>query len=259
MITAVIFRTFMNKIVYLLLVPGCLCFLSCHTQKQIPYYLNNVVDTSGKLTVSVPELKFQKNDIITIQVYSLSTQPGKSDSLYNMPGGYLINGSGDIDYPRLGTIHAEGMTRHQLAAEIRKRLTQPVELLKEPTVIIRLTNFKVTVLGEVNHPGQIPVSGEQINILEAIGITGDATAYARRDAVKVVREMNGVREIGVVDLTSPKLFESSYYYLLQNDVVIVNPTDRKLKQTDAQQVQSRISFALSIASTAALIYSIIRR
>ncbi len=235
------------------------CFISCNTQKQIPYYLNNVVDTSRQQQVQLPDLKIQKNDILTIIIYSASTMPGRSDSLYNFPGGILVNAQGNMEYPRLGTIHAEGMTKDELSVEIKKRLAFPKKLLEEPEVIVHFSNFKITILGEVGRPGFIPVTNEHITILEAIGAAGDMSAYAKRDAVKIIREVNGVREIGLIDLTSPKLFTSAYYNLLQNDVVIVEPTSRHLKQSDLLLAQQRVSFAISLVSSAAIIYGIIKK
>jgi polysaccharide biosynthesis/export protein len=240
--------------------------ISCGTQKKTLYYLDNVVDTTGKENVKIPELQIQKNDQLSIQVYSISTKPEVSDAIYNLPagslsgqtGGFLVDAYGNIEYPRLGTVHAEGLTKQELTAEIKKRLTQPVELLKDPTVIIRFLNYKITVLGEVGHPGTIPVPGERITILEAIGLSGDITPYGKKNSVKVIREVNNKREIGLIDLTSKNLFESPYYNLKQNDVVLVEPSKQKANATDQAMVQARIGFAISIISSIAVIYSIIK-
>jgi polysaccharide export outer membrane protein len=244
---------------------------SCGTQQKLPNYLVNVVDTSGKEGVKIPELNIQKNDLLSIQVYSLSTLPGVSDAMYNLPCnnatggqatnicGFLVDVNGNIEYPRLGEFHAEGMTKQELAAQIKKRLTEPVVLLKDPNVIIRFLNFRVNVLGEVAHPGPINVPGERITILEAIGLSGDITQFGRKNTVKVIREINNKREIGIIDLSSKDLFESPYYNLKQNDVVMVEPSKQKLKSSDQALVQQKVSFAISIISTIAVIYSIIRR
>jgi len=245
-------------------------FVSCTPQQKLPGYLENVIDTSGKEEVKIPDLRIQKNDLLSIQVYSLSTLPEKSDLMYNLPCnnaaggqttsvcGFMVDINGNIEYPRLGTFHAEGLTKLELAAQIKKKLTEPVVLLADPNVIIRFLNYKVTVLGEVAHPQTIPVPGEKITILEAIGLSGDITAYGRKNSVKVVREINNKREIGMIDLSSKKLFESPYYNLMQNDVVIVEPSQQKTKQTDQLLVQQRVGFAISIISAVAVIYSIIK-
>ena len=239
-------------------------FFSCGTQQKLPLYLENVVDTTGKDEVKIPELHIQKNDVLSIQVYSLSTKPEISDAIYNLPCsgtsvcGYMVDNSGNIEYPRLGTFHAEGLTKLELAAQIKKRLTEPVELLINPNVIIRFLNYKVTVLGEVFKPGTISVPGERITILEAIGLSGDITQYGRKNTVKVIREVNNKREIGTIDLSSKDLFDSPYYNLMQNDVVMVEPSKQRIKSTDQALVQQKVAFAISIISAISVIYSIIR-
>ncbi|HEY6062055.1 MAG TPA: polysaccharide biosynthesis/export family protein [Chitinophagaceae bacterium] len=240
--------------------------ISCSTQKKTPYYLDNVVDTTGKEEVKIPELQIQKNDLLSIQVYSISTKPDISDAIYNLPagssgaqtGGFLVDAYGNIEYPRLGTFHAEGLTKQELAAEIKKRLTQPVELLKDPTVIIRFLNYKITILGPVGHEGVVTVTGERLTILEAIGLAGGITDYGKRNNVKIIREINGKREIGIIDLTSKDLFASPYYNLAQNDIVMVEPTKQKLKQAEQSLVAQRITFAMSLITAAAFIYNIFK-
>ena len=243
---------------------------SCGTQQKLPGYLENVLDTSGKDEIKIQDLRIQKNDLLSIQVYSLSTKPEISDAIYNLPCnstsggqgggacGFMVDNNGNIEYPRLGTFHAEGLTKQELADQIKKRLTEPVELLINPNIIIRLLNYKVTVLGEVGKPGTISVPGERITILEAIGLSGDITLYGRKNTVKVIREINNKREIGLIDLSSKNLFESPYYNLMQNDVVMVEPSKQRLKSTDQALVQQKVSFAISIISAISVIYSIIR-
>ena len=87
-------------------------------------------------------------------------------------------------------------------AQIKKRLTEPVELLKDPTVIIRFQNYKITVIGQVGHEGPVTFPGERLTILEAIGLAGGITDYGQKNNVRVIREINGKREIGVIDLSS---------------------------------------------------------
>lgn len=246
-------------------------FYSCGTQQKLPGYLENVVDTTGKEAVKIPDLRIQKNDLLSIQVYSLSTKPEESDAIYNLPCnnaaggqsassvcGFLVDVDGNIEYPRLGIFHAEGLTKQELAAEIKKKLTEPKVLLQNPNVIIRLLNYKITVLGEVAHPQTINVPGERITILEAIGLSGDITIYGRKNTVKVIREVNNKREIGMIDLSSKDLFESPFYNLMQNDVVMVEPSKQRVKSADQALVQQKISFAVSIISAISVIYSIIR-
>lgn len=257
-----------NRFLLLLALP--LYLLSCKPQQVLPNYLENLSDTTGKGAVKIPELRIQKNDQLFIQVYSGSKKPEASDVFYNLPAsqgtgqgtvtsGFLVDVSGNIDYPQLGTIHAEGLTKLELAAEIKKRLTHPVELLADPSVIIRFLNFKVNVLGEVAKPGLINVPGERITILEAIGLAGDITQYGRKNTVKVIREIDGDRNIGTIDLSSKDLFESPYYNLLQNDVVMVEPSKRKAQSAEQALTAQKISFALTIVTVAATLANIFIR
>jgi polysaccharide export outer membrane protein len=257
----------MRPIRLLLLIAFPFYMISCGTQKKAPFYLENVKDVIPKDGVKAPDLRIQKNDLLSIQVYSSSTKPELSDALYNLPCngaggnqncGFLVDANGDIEYPRLGVIHAEGMTKQELAAEVKKRLTQPVELLKDPSVIIRFLNYKITVLGQVGREGEVKVLTERITILEAVGLAGGITDYGKKDAVKVLREINGKREVGYVDLSSDSLFVSPYYNLMQNDVVTVEPTKQKRKQVDQAIVAQRITFALSLITSAAFIYNIFK-
>jgi len=256
------------RILLLLALP--VCFISCGTQHKLPNYLENAVDTSGKGEVKFPELLIQKNDLLSIQVYSVSTQPEKSDILYNLPssaassgpgtsaGGFLVDANGNIEYPRLGSFHAEGLTKQELAAQIKKKLTEPVELLKDPTVIIRFLNYKVTVIGQVGHEGVVNVPGERLTILEAVGLAGGITDYGKKDKVRIIREINGKREMGIIDLSSKDMFDSPYYNLMQNDVVYVEPTNQKAKQTEQALVNQKLTIALSLITTAALLYNIFK-
>lgn len=241
-------------------------FLSCKTTERLPQYLEDVkTDTSGNL-VKIPELRIQKNDLLSIQIYSLSTR-SEADQLYNLPivnatsglpTGYLVDMNGNIEHSRLGLFHAEGLTKHELAAQIKQRLTEPVELLKDPTVVIRFMNFKVIVLGEVNTPGTITVPGERMTILEALGLSGDITQWGKRDEVRVAREVNGIREIGIIDLSSKELFTSPYYNLQQNDIVFVDPSRIKLRQRDQGIVAQQLTFALGIITSAAFLYNLFK-
>jgi polysaccharide export outer membrane protein len=253
------------RILALLVLPVYL--ISCSTQKSIPYYLDNVVDTSGKEDVKIPELRIQKNDLLSIQVFSISTKPDISDAMFNLPagsgqgnagGGFLVDAFGNIEYPRLGTIHTEGLTKQELTEEIKRRLAQPVELLKNPTVVIRFLNYKITILGQVAREGVVTVPGERLTILEAVGLAGGITDYGKKNNVKIIREINGKREIGIIDLSSKDLFASPYYNLLQNDIVMVEPTKQKLKQVEQSLVAQRITFALGLITSAAFIYNIFK-
>ncbi|HLF44996.1 MAG TPA: polysaccharide biosynthesis/export family protein [Chitinophagaceae bacterium] len=240
---------------------------SCGTQFKLPNYLENIRDSSRLDTFSFPEPIIQKNDILYINVTSDDNDP-KTIAPYNTSVsaggmmtnnstlmGYLVDHKGEIEYPRIGTIRTEGLTKAQLAAIIKERLTK---YLQNPVVNIRFLTFKVIVLGEVGGQGSISVPGERLTILEAIGLAGGITWNGRRENVKIIRETNGVRQLGIIDLTSEDIFKSPYYNLQQNDIVMVDLNRRGRVTQDQQYTMSRISFAVGIITTAAVLISIFK-
>ena len=144
--------------------------------------------------------------------------------------GYLVNQDGNIDFPILGEIHVEGLTRMQVTELIKKRLIEE-ELIKDPIVTVQFLNFKVSVIGEVGRPGTFDISGDRITLLEALSMAGDLTIYGRRDRVAVIREKDGKRSILYHDLRSSDIFQSPCYYLQQNDIVYVEPNNAKTGQS----------------------------
>lgn len=240
---------------------------SCRTQQKIPNYLQNLSDTTDPGQVQIPELKIQKNDLLSIQVYSASTMPQVSDAPYNLPpqaalgaeggvqssSGFLVDARGNIEYPQLGQLHVEGLTKLQLADLIKKKINEKDSVLTNPSVIIRFQNLKVTVMGEVNRQGPVAVPGERVNIIEAIGLAGGITEYGMKNAVKVIREVGGKREVGVVDLSSKDLFNSPYYNLAQNDLIFIDPSTRKAKRTDQEIAFRQAGFVISVITAIAVV------
>ena len=156
-------------------------FSSCRSQKPLGY-VEDFTDTSGKVQVKYPEPLIQKGDVLSIVVYSDAIDGGATDAMYNLANagttgnastqGFLVDMDGNIQYPRIGKIKAGGLTKTQLSEEIRKKLTGP---LQNPSVLVHLLNFKITMLGEVSRPGPITIPSEKITIFEAIGLAGDIT------------------------------------------------------------------------------------
>jgi polysaccharide biosynthesis/export protein len=242
---------------------------SCSVQKNRGgglNYLENIRDTAVPLGTAVPNPVIQKNDLLSIRVYSMSIDP-RTDLPYNLPeqavagtagtttSGFLVDQNGNIEYPRIGTVHAEGLTKEQLADQIKGKLS---EVLKSPSVIVRFANYKVTVLGEVRSPSTYTFVSERVTILDAIGMAGDISEFGKRNNVKVMREQNGKREIGTIDLTSGNMFASPYYNLQQNDVVFVEQSDRRIRQQDRQDLFQNISLATSIITTIAIILNFVK-
>jgi polysaccharide biosynthesis/export protein len=223
-----------------------------------------MTDTSSKKSFYIAEPVIQKNDQLSIQITSAALDPSV-DALYNQQYGginnqyqsygYLVDQKGNIELPRIGIIHVEGITKDSLAAEIKTRLTSQ---LADPTVVIRFTNFRIIVIGEVGSPGVKNIGVENLTILEALAMAGDITLYGKKKEVKILRENNGQRQLGIIDVTSTKVFESPYYQLQQNDVIMVEQTKYKVTQTEQGRISQQIGFALSIITSIALLYNIFR-
>ena len=239
------------RLLLVLIIPAVL-FSSCKTQQKALTYVEDYSDSTKTDEVYYIEPFIQKNDILSIFIYSDATDWGKTDSLYNYSQGFLVDNDGNIQYPRFGTIKAEGKTKLELAEIIRQK-AEPE--LTNPTVIIRLSNFRITLLGEVSKPGQISLPGERITILEAIGLAGDISIYGKKVDIVVIRDVNGKIEYGKIDMSSRSLFKSPYYFLRQNDVVLVNPNKNKARLNE-QVFNQRLSMAFSIINTIALLYTI---
>ena len=168
-------------------------------------------------------ITIQKDDILYITIRSeeqelaepfnliksSSTGASGSEDMISLQG-YLVDTKGIIDFPVLGSIKVGGLTveevKELLASLLKKYLIDPI-------ITIRFINFKVTVLGEVNAPKSISIEGERITILEAIGQAGDLKPYSNREQIMVLREQDGSREFGYVNIQSPEVFQSPYYYL----------------------------------------------
>lgn len=231
-------------------------------------YLQHVQDSTISRDVRMPELKIQKNDLLSIQLYSASTKQEISDAPFNLPpstsgaagtqaaSGYLVDVNGNIEYPRIGLIHAEGLTKLELADIVKRRINEKDSVLTNPSVIVRFQNLKITLLGEVNTQGTISMPGEKVTIVQALGLAGGITDWGLKDKVRVVREVDGKRQMGWVDLSSDTLFRSPYYDLVQNDVIIVEATKRKAKKADTDIAIQRIGFALSLITAITLLYTI---
>lgn len=238
---------------------------ACRTQRAtITNYLEKA-DTTGLNMVNLADPVIQRNDLLSIKVYSLSADP-RIDAMYNLPevatagggsttSGFLVDNDGNIEFPRLGTLRAEGLKKAELAAIIKGRLDS---VLKSPSVIVRFLNYRVTVLGEVRTPGTFTVPSERVTIIEALGLAGDITDFGNKASVKVMREQGGQVSVKSVDLTDDAIFTSDYYRLQQNDVVFVEQNRRKLQQQEQQNVAQQIAIATGIITAIALIINIIR-
>ncbi len=210
---------------------------SCSSGKNLRYF-PEIKDGAIQSNTPFPESLIQKSDILSITVSDLNpdaaaifgaTNAGGSSASggAGSPIGYLVNTEGNIQFPMIGNVKAEGLTKNQLKDKIAKTLIEK-KILLEPIITIRFVNFRVTVLGEVNHPTVVTVPNEKISLLEALGLAGDMTIYAKRNNVLIIRETNDQKILKRLDLNSDELFTSPYYYLQSNDIVYVEPNKAKV-------------------------------
>lgn len=158
--------------------------------------------------------------------------------------GYLVDDQGFITFPVLGRINVEGMLHDSVATLIQRRLIAG-EYVMDPVVTVSPMNFRVSVIGEVRRPRELHITGERLTIFEALAMCGDITLYGQRDKVVVLRENRGLITPIEIDLTKKTLFDSEVYYLQQNDIVYVEPTESRKKQSnyDPAVVQDAVSYA----------------
>ena len=223
-------------------------------------YFPDLKDTSLKLVNPDFEPLIQVGDILFLAVNSLdpvsssffnssnaiptTTTAGGFNQIATVTSGYLVNNDGFIDLPKIGKMLAKGKTKSQLTTEIQQAL---LPYLKEPMVTIRYMNYRVTVLGEVNRPGTIPISNERVSILEALGLCNDLTIFGNRTNVLLIRDNNGIRETHRINLNDNSLFKLPYFYLQNNDVLYVEPNkSREFSSTTAPQIIPIIFSSLSI-------------
>jgi polysaccharide export outer membrane protein len=256
-----------------------LIFSSCKISKQLPYFkdLSDSVAITKLATKSYQPLILQTDDEVQIiisnsspeasQYFNMATpSPLNSTPGATLPGNtvngvggsstaaaanqnvmniYRVSYSGNITLPILKEVKAAGLTTEELKAKILD-LLQPY--LKDPVVIIKLTNFKVTVIGEVGRPVIVPVNGQTINVLEAIGAAGDMTAFGVRNNVRVIRKLpDGSTEVAVLNFNKSNTFQSPFFQLRQNDIVYITPNKNK------SLASSQTAIWVSIFSTIATI------
>jgi len=213
---------------------------SCYNSKQLGYF-QDLADTAKVHGVDMypyEPIRLQPDDQIQINISSISPEASQffnillptptsgvggtgGQSFQNV---YLINQQGLISLPVLGDIQASGQTTEELRIVLKSLLK---DYLKEAVVTVRFTNFRVTVIGDVGNPTVVPVQGERINVLEALGAAGDMTVYGKRFNVKVVRRKGDKLDIAHLNFNTSKAIQSPYFQLKQNDIVYVEPSKTK--------------------------------
>ena len=205
-------------------------FSACQSYKQVPYLQDaEVLKQANAQIAPVQDARLIPGDEVSILV---STSDPAVSQPFNAQGNvFLLDNQGNINYPVLGKLSLNGLTSREAENLITERLKAYVK--ERPTVVVRMSGFKVSVLGEVASPGVYPVVNEQINVLEALAMAGDLTIYGVRDNVKLIREdKNGHKQFITLNLNDADLLLSPYYQLQQNDILYVTPNKAKAQNAD---------------------------
>ena len=259
---------FKRKVIYLLTLVAIMC--SCVSRKQLAYFQPITAESAAeinKYTHPQPEPRVKINDALIIMVtaldleavlpYNLPTAPHTNPVSAEVPTMssyqyYTVDGQGDINFPILGKLHVAGLAQSEVVNLIQERLKGQ---LVDPIVTVRFLNAQVTVLGEVKNPGSYSLNNGRMTLLEALGAAGDLTEYGKRDNVLIARDNNGKMEFARLDLTTDEVFKSPYFYLQQNDVVVVEPNSAR--STNNQSISLWLSMIGTVSSAATVIVSVL--
>ena len=238
---------------FVLLSTLSIALFSCTSYKKISYFKNISSDSAAVFTqgedVAVTPyhaLTIAPDDILKVTLTTLDTEVNGAANISTnsisgtlaaglpssgkLPDGFLVNKEGNIEIPVLGTVQVAGLT---IADAQKKILDKAAVLYKNPTVNLRLTNFKVTVLGEVLKPGTYISDGEKVSVLDALGLAGDLTIYGKRENILLIRqEGENNKKFVRMNLNDTRMLASPYFYLKQGDVLYVEPTKGKAAATD---------------------------
>ncbi|HQW68034.1 MAG TPA: polysaccharide biosynthesis/export family protein [Flavobacterium sp.] len=234
-------------------------FLSCASRKDIAYLQD--VDNQTLASISY-EPVIKSDDLLSVIVaasqpdltipFNLPQVQGNYQDGDNQAGikTYLVDSEGNIDFPVIGKVKLAGLTRTQAKNLLEEKIK---EYIINPSVNLRMLNYKISVLGEVNKPNTYKIVSERITILEALSLAGDLTIYGKRDNILVIREIDGKKTFNRLNLTNKDFVSSPFYYLNQNDVVLVEPNKTKMNSSVIGPNISVTISALSLITTIAII------
>jgi polysaccharide biosynthesis/export protein len=239
---------------------------SCASKKNI-LYLQDAISLNNNNTEKTHETKFNIDDLLLIHVSSKDSEaafPFNLEVLMTPQASgagqgqrqqqlYLIDNNGFIEFPVLGRLKLLGLTRSEVISLFKERLS---EYIVDPIIVIRIMNFKVSVLGEVRNPGVVSTGSERMTILDAISLAGDLSIFGKRKNVLIIRENNGKKISKRLDLTKSDIVYSDFFYLKQNDVVYVEPNRTKV---NSSAVGSYITVGMSVMSFFLTMYVFLRR
>lgn len=258
-----------------------LALASCSSVKEIAYFqdlrpgvsaieiANPVqirVRPKDKLSILVNTDKPQLTDLFNLPYVSRQLgQASRANSTYGTSqgvSGYTVDAQGNINFPVVGDIHIEGLTREQVAEAVRSRLVSE-DLVKDPVVTVEFMNLTIDVMGEVKTPGRYNIDKDEITVLDAISLAGDLTIFGQRNSILVLRQENGLqRAYNINLLDAAQVYKSPAYYLQQNDVVYVEPNMKKAREStiNGNNIRSSsfwVSFGSLATSIAVLVVNII--
>lgn len=219
------------KLAIVLMLPALIS--GCASRKNI-LMLQGMSEQSATYSNSgKSSYKLHKGDNLYIKVYSVdektakffqSDLPNLMNNTYLFLNSYTIDESGYIHVSFIDKLLVEGLSIEEAKNLIQKALN---EYFKECTVVVKLVNFQVSVLGEVNSPGSFTIDKEQVNLFQALGLAGGAKEFSNLRRVVLVRQTDTGSQVQKLDLTSQKILESEFFYLMPNDIVYIEPVKAK--------------------------------
>lgn len=267
-------KTTSKFIVSLAVAAIAVLFSGCSGTKNIAYFQNseNVDLTQSKVLY---DARIMPKDVLTITVSTTDddaavpfnmtvptaiTQGNINSTTQPSLMSYLVDNEGNIDFPKVGKLHLGGMTKSEAEKYIYDKIKPFMSESENPIVNVRMSNYKISVLGEVNEPGMYTISNEKVTILEALALAGDMSIYGVRDNVKLVREdAQGQKSIHVLNLNDANIINSPYYYLQQNDMVYVEPNKVKAQNSSVGSMTSLWFSATSILlSVATMVINLVQ-
>lgn len=243
----------------------CASTVSCINQKKITYF-NNLPDSSlvALASLKTPEQLIQVNDVLnitlggenekTVQYLNHYSGGGSGSTSEGAGGGGLlapVDIDGNITLPKIGKLMVLGLTKDQARDLITKAYSV---YLKDVIVSVSFNNFKFTILGEVKNPGYFSVQNDRINLFEAMALAGDMTEYAKKNDVKIIRDIDGKREVVTVNFNDKSILNSPYYYINRNDIIYVGSRGIKLTSENFTRTAGIITTLASIITIFLVIF-----
>ena len=236
--------------------------MSCASKKDV-YYFQDIDQIAIENKFSL--INIQPGDILDIQIKAMNPESVmvfqrqvnsgiQQQELQNrIIDGYVVGDDGAINMPLLGSISTSNKTPQNFANDIQEALSS---FIINPSVNVRILNFRVSVLGEVNRPGTYTLLEERFTIPQALGLAGDLTINGNRNNVLIIRNENGKKTNYNIDLTKSEFMKSPFYFLKQNDIVYVPPNAARVKSSG---LVGNTSTLVSILSLAVSLFIVINR